>query len=101
MKILQPWWWFFPALPLGGSLALCIGSFAAYMRGWTRDEMGHPASGAQTTIWLLPIVVLSSVAIFAWIRGWRGLAIGLVVGGAILLMLVYAMPPLGGATMIG
>lgn len=50
MKMLQPWWWFFPALPVGGSLALCIGSFAAYMRDWTRDETGHPVSGAQTMI---------------------------------------------------
>jgi hypothetical protein len=102
MKILQPWWWFFPALPLGWSLALCIGSFAAYKRDWTRDEMGHhPASGAQTMIRLLPIVFLSSVAIFAWRHGWRGLAAGLVVGTAILLILVYAMPPLGSATMLG
>jgi len=51
-------------------------------------------------IWLLPIVILSSLAIIAWIRGLRGLATGLVVGGAILLRLLYAMPPLGGG-MIG
>jgi hypothetical protein len=68
MKILQPWWWFFPALPLGWSLALCIGSFAAYVRDWTRDEMGHPASGM---IWLLPIVFLSRVETWlAWIGNW-------------------------------
>jgi len=99
MKILKPWWWFFPALPLGASLALCIGSFAAYMRDWTRDEMGHPASGAQTMVWLLPMVTLSGVAIFAWRRSWRRLAIGLVVGGAILLRLLFSLP--GGGGMIG
>lgn len=71
------------------------------MRDWARAEMGRPASGAQTMIWLLPTVILSSMAIFAWRRDRRGLAIGLVVGGAILLMLVYAMAPLGSATMIG
>jgi len=99
MRILKPWWWFFPALPLGGTLALGIGSFAAYMRDWMEREMGHSAYGAQTMVWLLPVVILFSVAIFAWRRGWRGLATGSVVGGAILLLLLFSLP--GGGGMIG
>lgn len=99
MKILKSWWWFFPALLLGGSLALCIASFAADMRDWAEREMGHPASAAQTMVWLLPMIVLSGGAMFAGRRSWHGLAAGLVLGGAILLMLLFSLP--GGGGMIG
>lgn len=100
MTILKSPWWFFPALPLGGALALLIGLSAAFIRDEIRDHLGHSVYGAQAMVWLSPIIALTGIAVFAWRRGAYGWATGLTLGGAILLLVIASLPPLQGG-MIG